>query len=414
MNSKAKLTGINAGRRTFLRYSARLAGGALVSAATLRTLNAHAAQASYQQRRLPFETYGHLMPVPDQHGDEILALPRGFRYVTFSKLGAPISDGSPTPRNHDGMCAFANEDGTVRLIRNHEVRNAPGDREGAVEGSAETRYDPLGVGGTVTIDFDVRSFNDAKRFPPVVREFVSLNGTIVNCSGGCAFRDTGWLSCEETTEGPTDGWRRKHGYAFFTPVSADTTVTALPIIAMGRFKHEAAVADPVTGIVYETEDDDSNSGFYRFVPNDPRNLFAGGTLQMLRIAGSPQADLRDGQTVGQYLRVDWVTVDDPDPELENGSATVFRQGFRRGGARFARLEGIFRGEQGSIYFTPTRAATPRTATWTTMATCKVTVRSGDICQERMSAASWSWSFIRLAAAHYIRPIISALRPTAES
>lgn len=178
------------GRRGFLKRSAAVAGGALVSATTLQTLSAHAALAGKRDlglcgrspRRAVLGSYGELTPVADQNGDEILALPEGFRYVTFSKIGDVMSDGNPTPRNHDGMCAFPGPDGTVRLIRNHEVRNAPTDRVFAVEGPIATRYDTLGVGGTVTVNYDP----NAPRRHRVVSDFISLNGTIVNCAGGYA------------------------------------------------------------------------------------------------------------------------------------------------------------------------------------------------------------------------------------
>src|SRR6185503_21341014 len=101
---------------------------------------------------------------------------------------------------------FPGPNGAVRLIRNQELRNGPGDFDAGVVGDAGTRYDAKAMGGTTTIDYDPV----ARR---TVREFVSLNGTIVNCSGGLAYRDAGWLTCEETTAGPGDGWERKHGYA---------------------------------------------------------------------------------------------------------------------------------------------------------------------------------------------------------
>ena len=46
--------------------------------------------------------------------------------MTFSKIGDPMTDGTPVPRNHDGMAAFRARAARRRLIRNHEVRNAPG------------------------------------------------------------------------------------------------------------------------------------------------------------------------------------------------------------------------------------------------------------------------------------------------
>jgi secreted PhoX family phosphatase len=75
---------------------------------------------------------------------------------------------------------------------------------------------------------------------------------------------------------------------------------------MGRFKHEAAAADPVRKVIYLTEDE-TDGKFYRFVPATWGDL-SSGTLQVLR-AGSG--------TSGSYT---WATVPDPD-----GSPTVTRR-----------------------------------------------------------------------------------------
>ena len=69
--------------------------------------------------------YGELRPAPDQDGNHILALPREFHYVTFSKIGDMMSDGNICPRAHDGMTCLEGRGSTVRLIRNHEVRTSP-------------------------------------------------------------------------------------------------------------------------------------------------------------------------------------------------------------------------------------------------------------------------------------------------
>ena len=344
-------------RRQFLKRSALLTGGAVVTATTLQTLTAHNAWAANNQGQgarggsKNAVGYGPLKPAADQNGDAFLALPDGFSYVTFGKTGDLLLNGGGDihARNLDGMTALPGPGGTVRLIRNHELRNSPDDFSMGIVGDPGTRYDPKGMGGTITIDYD-----------PIhrrtVREFISLNGTIVNCAGGLAYHNAGWITCEETTAGPNQGWGKKHGYAFFVPGSANGTVPAAPITAMGRFAHEAAVADLTTGIVYQTEDAGSGrgSGFYRYLPNDPSSLLLGGTLHMLKIAGLPQYDTREGQTVGAVLPVEWVTIADPDPDLESVPAnTCFNQGFALGGAKFNRLEGIFRGEGGSIFFVST-------------------------------------------------------------
>ncbi len=287
--------------------------------------------------------YGPLAPVPDQNGDEILALPAGFSYVTFSRTGEEMSDGAAVPRNHDGMGAFVGPGGTVRLIRNHEVRNAPGNAAQAVAGPAATRYDPLGGGGTVTLDYDPRRRT-------LVRHFVSLNGTIVNCAGGIFRQQLGWITCEETVAGPNQGWARPHGYAFLVPVGADGPVPAVALKAMGRFAHEAVAQDPHSGVVYETEDSGNDSGFYRFRPNHRLDLTRGGTLEMLAVAGRPNYSTLTGQTVGETLPVRWVPIPDPDPDLEARQPDVAAQGLAGGGALFNRLEGIWYDRAGGDIF----------------------------------------------------------------
>jgi hypothetical protein len=350
-------------RRAFLRGSTLMTGAAIVSGVTLSTLAAHTARATGRHdddRDWQFggyrSEYGALAPTPDQNGDEILALPPGFRYVTFSKIGSTMSDGNIVPRAHDGMTCFEGHGHTVRLIRNHEVRTGPGAFSNpatfSMGGPANTRYDPLGVGGTVTIDFDLHR-------KKVVREFVSLNGTIVNCSGGLSWRNTGWITSEETTAGPNQGWGKKHGYNFLVPASANSTVPAVALPWMGRFAHEAAVAD-ARGIVYETEDSGNTSGFYRCLPNDLSRLHKGGKLEMLAVKGTPQSVLITGQTVGKRLPVEWVAIAAPDPDLESGAPSCSLQGRTLGAAVFNRLEGVFTGLDGrSIYFVSTSGGEKR-------------------------------------------------------
>jgi secreted PhoX family phosphatase len=151
---------------------------------------------------------------------------------------------------------------------------------------------------------------------------------------------------------------------------------------MGRFAHEAAVADNASGIVYMTEDAGNNSGFYRFLPNDPTNLLAGGVLQMLKVRRvtwrNAMPNLLTGgvsqilkvhrvtnyntiinQTIGAELPVEWVTIDNPNPATLTFSTSCFAQGYAKGGTRFNRLEGIFRGDDGTIFFASTSGGNRR-------------------------------------------------------
>ena len=328
-------------RRDFLKRSA----GGIVSATTLSLLASHSAIAE-EQGAEPERGYGPLERTPDQNGQELLALPAGFSYVTFSKNGSPMLDGTgAVPGIHDGMAAFRGPGGMVRLIRNHEIRNAAGVAAGGVP-HVGASYDAKAFGGTLTIDFDPWSMRP-------VREFVSICGTHTNCAGGLAYRDAGWLTCEETTVDQRQGFQQPHGYTFLVPAASNGTALPIALKEMGRFAKEAAVADDRTGIVYQTEDSGNSSGFYRFVPRDADDLVRGGRLQMLKVSDTPTFLGYIGQMVGEMLHCEWVDIDDPDPNLAAGRPTCFAQGRAKGGAAFNRLEGIQRGEGNKIFFVST-------------------------------------------------------------
>jgi secreted PhoX family phosphatase len=96
----------------------------------------------------------------------------------------------------------------------------------------------------------------------LVQNYLSLNGTIVNCGGGIAFGVRGWLTCEETTAGPP-AWGEPHGYVFEVPLDVEPGALRRPepVRAMGRFAHEAVAVDQRTGIAYLTEDAGSGVGY---------------------------------------------------------------------------------------------------------------------------------------------------------
>jgi uncharacterized protein len=330
-------------RRAFL---VRSAGVALFGTHVLESLIARQAVAqtgTCDVQAGPGEGgYGPLQPA----GPE-LALPAGFTYVRFGVMGTPMSDGRLTPTAHDGMAAFELANGNIRLIRNHEIPSPPGPPL-TIIGDPTKSYDPFFAGGgTTSLEVVVMPSGERR----LVRDFVSLSGTLKNCAGGPTPWDS-WISCEETTQGGGHRFRPPHGYCFEVPAGAEGQVKAVPLKAMGRFLHEAVAVDPATGIVYETEDQ-SRAGFYRFMPDQAGALAAGGRLQMLAVAGTPNYDTSVGQQVGQTLSVTWVDIADPDPsDAEANPAAVSDQGFARGAARFRRLEGCWHGG-GSIFFTST-------------------------------------------------------------
>ena len=365
-------------RRTFLTRAAAAGGGLLSLGAVERLV---AADALGTGRRPTTEPYGPLRRTPDQRGVEVLALPAGFSYVTFSHSGSTMSDGNPTPLALDGMGVFAGDhghhehghgrhnghhnghgrhkghhkDGLVRLVRNSEDRN-PAGTPGGLLGDRTKAYDPTGFGGTATLVYD-------ERRRELVEDFVSLNGTIVNCAGGRSYRYRYWLTGEESVGGPNhvnaaERFAKRHGYLFATPVDRGPGELEVgePIAAAGRFSHEAAAVDQRSGIVYETEDPGSGvgAGFYRYTPKDPDDRVSGGTLEMLKIVGRSQVDLREGQTRGRRLPVEWVRIEDPDPDVTSiaDPKSTFNQGWSAGGAKFNRLEGCWE-DGGTIFFVST-------------------------------------------------------------
>lgn len=354
-------------RRSFIRRSAAVAGGGALGAVALpgfvnhpAALTAVAAENNACRTPAPLGEggYGPLRPA----GPE-LALPAGFRYVTFGVTGSIMSDGRPTPAGHDGMGAFWLPNGNVRLVRNHEIRGTPGAT--APLGDPAKAYDPKAGGGTTSLE--VRVNRDGTR--QLVRDFVSLGGTIVNCAGGVTPWET-WLTCEEATSGPSTPFSgttgrldKGHGYVYeVSALSEGQEGRPEPRRALGRFVHEAVAIDPRSRILYETEDfryeagnnSRPGSGFYRFIQADPvsRDL-VNGKLQMLAIKDRPAYNTTRGQRIGQPLAVAWVNIGTPDPDAaETDPSAVFRQGLAKGGAIFNRLEGAWYGDE-SIFFNST-------------------------------------------------------------
>jgi uncharacterized protein len=311
-------------RRTFLRRATVAAGGLAIGgplqAFAMRMANASSVEA---------DRYGPLVNMGD------LWLPEGFRYRVVSRQGDMMTDGSPTPGIFDGMAAFPTSTGLTVLIRNHENRRFRGEIPVVVP--ADKRYDSAPSYNAGCTKLVLTSGRELRRTHAV------LGGTSTNCAGGRT-PWASWITCEEVF----DTGARRHGYAFEVASSATGPVIPRPIRRAGRFVHEAVAW--YDGILYETEDQPSNAGFYRFVP-DTQPLRAGdlarstGRLEALKLVGLSNANMNVGWAVGVPLLVEWVTISDPDP----GSDTVRFQAQEKGAAAFNRQEGIWVGD-GRIYF----------------------------------------------------------------
>ncbi|HEX6375897.1 MAG TPA: alkaline phosphatase PhoX [Allosphingosinicella sp.] len=316
--------------------------------------------------------YGPLVRDPEG----LLDLPSGFTYRIVSREGEAMSDGLRVPAAFDGMACFPVRGAPhrVALVRNHEMW--PNLTEGGAFGadfalaSAVPRdkifdFAPDGrpkLGGTTTLIWDMRRQR-------LLRSHLSLAGTCGNCAGGATPWGS-WLTCEETIErkGPLVG--RAHGWVFEVPAQARGLVDPLPLTAMGRFVHEAALVDPGTGIVYLTEDRPDGL-LYRFLPESRGRLARGGRLQALGLLRDRERDLRNwpsdgtrfaGQgpvlPVGRAAAVRWIDLDGVD----SPAGDLKERGFARGALRFARGEGLAlgRGSRGAeVYVSCTMGGAAR-------------------------------------------------------
>lgn len=272
-------------------------------------------------------------------GLPLLRLPEGFRYRTLSWADSRLHDGHPVPRSADGMGAVAQHGSRITLVRNHELRGSSGPI-----GDPANAYDTTG-GGTTTLVFDSASESLAD-------SWISLGGTLNNCAGGVTPWGT-WLSCEEAVLSPgrhalpwsgrqlywhIGNARREHGFVFEVPGTG--IARPEPIRPMGQFYHEAVAIDPREGIAYLTEDNWPRAGFYRYVPDRPGILSAGGRLQMLR-AGAGR-DMRSGLAMGDRFDVEWVDIEWPEHGFSDGTPAgdgVLTQGLSAGASSFIALEG---------------------------------------------------------------------------
>lgn len=327
-------------RRNFLGLVGISGAATATGALSLKNLYSQSATG----RSLQINKFGTLKPDPKG----ILDLPEGFQYKIISRVGEKMNDGLAVPNNHDGMAAFPGMDGSTILVRNHEL--SPGQTKNNLTADIP-QYDPICPGGTTTLVID-RDRNLAKHY-------LSLAGTHRNCSGGTTTWGS-WISCEEEIATPyaPPGYSleqilpywgkvtKKHGYNFEVPATGGLA-KPIPLKAMGRFRHEAIATDPATGYIYQTEDQ-NDSCFYRFLPKESGNLQAGGILEAMVIKNKPNLDTGIDLPVGKSQAVEWVRIEDVDPEHD----TLRNEAQAKGAAIFRRGEGICYAN-GELYWTCT-------------------------------------------------------------
>jgi secreted PhoX family phosphatase len=289
-----------------------------------------------------------------EDSERIMDLPSGFSYKILSRAGEKMVDGFYAPARPDGMGTFRGPDGLTIILRNHEIFPEMSSLSGPFGYQNQLlrrlnrraiydrgRQDNPALGSVTALVYDTNSRE-------LKQQFLTLAGTLVNCSGGVTPWNS-WLSCEEIFQNTGLRFAKNHGYVFEIPASVEPKVTRpIPLKAMGRFVHESAAVDLRTNIIYQTEDQ-TDCLVYRFLPKRPGRLEEGGELQCLSIASKPRFDTRNWEEQqvkpGESLPVSWIELENVDSKKDD----LRTRGYQKGAALFASGEGMVWSE-GTVYF----------------------------------------------------------------
>ena len=269
---------VNPDRRTFLRRGAMGAGA--VWMLSLQELAARAGHAARSSPTASARTGRSVRRRTRRTGLELLKLPDGFRYWSYSWTGDVMSDGvrvrtctTAWPSSTTGARRTASgddDDGSSRAgvdrFDRRRRRGRPAPRSGKIvlvrnhEGDAGPPYVDRPARHHLRAD---RQCDRQRRHhqPGVRHEARQVGGVLVEPRRhGPQLRRrrdaVGHVAHLRGDRGAGHGWVFDVGYR-----KGNTT----PLIEMGRFSHEALMVDPRSGFVYETEDS-GNAGFYKFVP----------------------------------------------------------------------------------------------------------------------------------------------------
>jgi len=292
-----------------------LGGGAIVGAGAVLGGAALSFSRVFAARPRPGSSRQRLESDPQR----ILDLAPGFSYSVVDRQLDRMDDGYRVPRRPDGMACFTAANGAWVLLRNHELTHSPDDADHLEGRPQPSPYDARMYGSVTRVELEPSNLRRLRT------NFV-LTGTSRNCAGGVS--PWGWLTCEESVE-------PGHGYVFACSPEAREAAPPQRIAAYGRCRREAAAVDATTNIAYLTEDE-VDSCFYRFVPNDRGRPFE-GRLEALCVTGRPRFDTSKRARQGEALPVSWVGLDDPDARQE----PLRVQAQARGAAIIRRAEGLW-------------------------------------------------------------------------